>query len=256
MTEEIFNPFENDVVTDAWLPVEAEIESINKKALEVCFNAYKKVIAMAHSETVLLYGPAGSGKSHVLNRLRRWVFHADQLFGQEAIFVYINCGTSRKYALAARTTKILWMTCCAPCPRVANQLKRIIANHLADANEKPPKNTPNWWLDYFNNLSGGKLPELKILEKLFDNHDVEREVCRIIKHLLIDRHHPIARSWLRGENLPEEDLKKIGLTSDPGEVDPEYKSRQIVYNLLSSVRSKAPGHFFLRPGGGNPAQSQ
>ena len=223
------NPFENDVVTDAWLlPVKTEVESINKRALDGCIHVFNMLKAREMSDSILLFGPPGSGKSHLLNRLQRRLTEADGGRGEKCAFIYVRLNT-----VAAMLWQFLRQCfvddLLRTLPDGSNQLKRIIAGQLANRDTK--RRNQQHWLDRFSNIAGGPLPQWKILEDLFQDANIDLDISLVIKHLLVNRHRRQARAWLRGENLPENDLKKLGLNEPSGNLDLEQQGRKTVLTL-------------------------
>jgi hypothetical protein len=82
------NPFRGGIVADPWKPVEADVEEIHRTAFEVCRGAAEVVRTQHRSASVLLHGEAGSGKTHLIGRLRC------HLAGQNVIFISVQLRTS------------------------------------------------------------------------------------------------------------------------------------------------------------------
>ena len=66
----MINPFRNSIVRDAWDPGKIDVPEINEAPFRLCLEALDSVRAERRSTSVLLHGEAGSGKTHLLNRLR------------------------------------------------------------------------------------------------------------------------------------------------------------------------------------------
>src|SRR3954453_19498829 len=67
----IANPFGHTIVTDPWQAAEADVPGIHARAFEACRPALESVRTTGRSTAVILHGEAGSGKTHLLSRLRR-----------------------------------------------------------------------------------------------------------------------------------------------------------------------------------------
>ena len=65
----IANPFRNFVVKDPWNPSEIDVPEINRDAFLLCLEAVDGV-RRNHQTSILLHGETGSGKTHLLARLR------------------------------------------------------------------------------------------------------------------------------------------------------------------------------------------
>ena len=66
----ISNPFHSPVVSDPWEGPEIDVISVHQSAFARCCEAVATVRARPHSASVLVYGESGSGKTHLLARLR------------------------------------------------------------------------------------------------------------------------------------------------------------------------------------------
>ena len=67
------NPFDNDIVVDPDSAAPVDVPRIHRAAFELCKQAYEHVAGGKGSWSVLLFGAAGCGKTHLLSRLRRWL---------------------------------------------------------------------------------------------------------------------------------------------------------------------------------------
>src|SRR5215510_12510229 len=67
------NPFDSDVVADPATSAPTDVPRIHERAFDVCRHSYERVASGNGSWSVLLYGMAGCGKTHLLSRLRRWL---------------------------------------------------------------------------------------------------------------------------------------------------------------------------------------
>jgi hypothetical protein len=82
------NPFSSGIVADPWKPLDADVQDIHREAFDLCCRAVEAVRTEHRSYSVLLHGEAGSGKTHLIGRLRR------RLLEQNVIFVSIQLRTS------------------------------------------------------------------------------------------------------------------------------------------------------------------
>ena len=92
----ISNPFDSDVVVDPGAaPI--DVRKIHEKAFDCCRVAYERVATGEESWSVLMYGAAGCGKTHLLSRLRRWLNRElDPVPSKlSALFVAVRMDTTR-----------------------------------------------------------------------------------------------------------------------------------------------------------------
>src|SRR5262249_56850110 len=87
----VSNPFHSSVVSDPWEAPETDVISVHQSAFARCCEAVAALRARPHATSLLLYGQAGSGKTHLLARLRAQVARDAEADGpgrtQEDIFV-------------------------------------------------------------------------------------------------------------------------------------------------------------------------
>jgi hypothetical protein len=86
------NPFARDVVGSPLDDAKADVPRINQAASEKCLKLVDRVAAQQESESLLLFGEPGSGKTHLLSRLRA---HLDRYQAQRPVlFVSLRMQTS------------------------------------------------------------------------------------------------------------------------------------------------------------------
>ena len=83
------NPFVRDVVGSALDDAKADVPKINRYAFERCVELVERVGSQRESGTLLLFGEPGSGKTHLLSRLRQ---HLAQ--GSQAVLIPLRMQTS------------------------------------------------------------------------------------------------------------------------------------------------------------------
>ena len=71
-TADLRNPYRLTVVPDAWQRGDAEVTSIHATAFQVCTRALDAVRFEGRNHGLLVLGEPGSGKTHLLSRLRRF----------------------------------------------------------------------------------------------------------------------------------------------------------------------------------------
>ena len=64
---QIPNPFDADVVFDPDRPLPVDVTRIHQNAFDLCCKAYERVAGEQGSWSVLLFGEAGCGKTHLLS---------------------------------------------------------------------------------------------------------------------------------------------------------------------------------------------
>src|SRR5215470_16204163 len=96
----IINPFHSSVVSDPWEAPETDVISVHQSAFARCCDAVAAIRARPRTTSALLYGEAGSGKTHLLARLRAHIAREAEADGpgglQDAIFVSAPLRTSAR----------------------------------------------------------------------------------------------------------------------------------------------------------------
>lgn len=221
------NPFQGSVLPDARHDPEGDVEKINAEAFEACLQAVDQARAGRQSSSVLLNGVPGSGKTHLLARLR---VHLEDRIRRDpealAVFVYVRLDT---------TQRRLWRHLRE---QVVEDLRREIGERscLERLLERRVKTLNGVDLPA-ESLQRSKGDEEGITEFL-DQTVKDRNLATILTHLLLARHRLEARAWLRGDSLPESVLERLGvITSDPDEdEDAEGRARRVVLALCRLAR--------------------
>src|ERR1700754_3718154 len=80
------NPFVQNRVDTAWdaRSIASDVASVNGEAFQRVLRTIEDVRTSRQSHGLLLYGEPGSGKTHLLNRVRHWIQQ-----DEHAWFVYI-----------------------------------------------------------------------------------------------------------------------------------------------------------------------
>ena len=91
------NPFRDTIVTDAWSPSSIDVPEIHAKVFKTCCDALETVHREQRSNSVLIHGEPGSGKTHLLARLRlNWLGDGSRGVDpilQEVVFVAVHLHT-------------------------------------------------------------------------------------------------------------------------------------------------------------------
>ena len=228
------NPFRSAIVADPWHWDEVDVPEIHGEAFDLCRAALARVRLDHRSASVMLHGDAGSGKTHLLARLKAWL--AGALPGYEpappAIFISVRLQTSPQMIwrhLQSRFGEDLLR----PTANGLTQLERILLPRLADI--RPTIGEPNRWLERVQREARNDSALAAEVADVIDQLDEiaglnDRDLAVVLTHFLLGRHRRDVRAWLRGESLPEAALTQLGLRSD-FDGDPEERARILVLNL-------------------------
>ncbi|MDX2031436.1 MAG: AAA family ATPase [Blastocatellia bacterium] len=237
------NPFRSSIVADPWNVLEIDVPEIHAEAFEQCRQAVEVVRRERRTTSVLVNGPAGSGKTHLLARLRA---HLDRAAGEaaplEAVFVAVRMQTS---------ARMIW-----------RYLQHRFAADLLHRGQRGPTQLERLFLSRLKEigagddllyrwLSGGRsgahsLDELdyeadEVFERIDTHGRISRDLKTALKHLLLGRHRRDAGAWLRGELLPESAASALGIEIAADEDDDlEFRARQVVNALCGLSGAHAP----------------
>ena len=210
------NPFRNTIVTDPWNPGEIDVYGINVNAFDLCCNALNRVRSEGRSTSVLLFGEAGSGKTHLLGRLQKHLRELSQLH----VFVSVSLQSSPG-GLWRHIRKSFVESLMRPVSQKRSQLELVFVYRL-------------------NQLLGEEFQNKKISIKklrqftrmLCDEADLSWNLGKVIEHMLRKKRQREAIAWLKGDSLPESVYQELDLVSENEEItNPEDGAREVVKEL-------------------------
>ncbi|HEY0157187.1 MAG TPA: ATP-binding protein [Thermoanaerobaculia bacterium] len=206
------NPFLQNRVDTAWdaRSVASDVPAINDEAFQRVLRTIADVRASRQSHGLLVTGEPGSGKTHLLNRVRRWIQQ-----DEHAWFVYILPITApdRVYRdiLQATAGDI---TRGAPDTHGITQLAIAVARLFMSDVNAPIREIADWWRRVMDEYpAGDALSEYltKHLEVFVVPLHLDGSVVRVVAQFLAGRHRAAARDWLLGRSLPDETLATLGV---------------------------------------------
>ncbi len=230
----ISNPFRSAIVADPWQWDVVDVPEIHRDAFELCRRALEYVRTRHQSTSVLLYGEAGSGKTHLLARLQAYLAGQLKLYGvaPPAVFISVRLQTSPQMIWRHLRNKF-GEDLLRPTADGRSQLERIVLPRIGTA--CPEMGEPLAWLEKLLRAGRTSAESAAEMEDALDRLDQmaqinDRDLVMIIGHLLMGRHRRDARAWLRGESLPEAALAQIGVNVEQ-EGEPEERARRLVLSL-------------------------
>lgn len=216
LQEEDFNPFLSDNVGDPWEEIqdaEGIHQEVDKKIINFC-----KHIKDDHehkSMTVLIHGFAGSGKSHLLSRIRKNL-------NDQAYFTFVQPMVSDNHHWQYLQRQIIG-SLLRPYPlnRKYTQLHYLICRGV----EKmlPPEDAPD--ADFFPNLAKNpinlicylqsypELPEkiINILDMHFSGQ-INKDFLRVLICFLDHKLQDTVKNWLRCMSLSDEECHELRIS--------------------------------------------
>jgi len=244
----IINPFHSSVVSDPWESPETDVVSVHQSAFERCCEAVAAIRARSHTTSALVYGEAGSGKTHLLARLRAHIAREAEADGpggmQEAIFVSVRLHTSARMIWRhLRDCLIVDLLRQSGAGAGATQLERLLLS-LLNRHGLINGDDHLWLAQRRQEARRDNLP-CRELEELFDRIDsagrLSYNLRVVLGHLLMGRHRGLAGAWLRGESLPETALQKLEIMPEQdGDDELEEQAHQLVIALSSLATAELP----------------
>lgn len=230
------NPFEGTVVADAWSAAPADVPTIHQGPFEHCLRALESV-SRGRSDSILVFGPAGSGKTHLLARLQAHLLATANAAPDgvlRCVFVSVKLQTN---------AQLLWQLVRR---RLASdllrkqqgitQLQRLIAHQLAAVRG----HTPAYWVRALRVLPGADSDSVsECLGEVAERLELGRDLCVVLDHLVNNRFLMDAKAWLAGDSLPESALGRLGLGPDEQE-DREEAARLLVTALCRLAGETLP----------------
>ena len=243
----VSNPFRHTVVTDPWHPAESDVSTIHERAFESCRKGLEAVRTEGRSTSILLHGEAGSGKTHLLARLRAlWTTPEAMEIGSEVpkvvfIAVRLQTGPRRLWRYLRRSFADDLLR---PSTGGSTQLRRVLLHRFAEI--RPAAGDLELWWQWLNEEFPNPIDLEHTVEDLFERLDPDgqlgRDLCKVLTHLLLERQRRDARAWLLGDSLPEEVLRALNLGQDDEDDDDtqEDKARRTVVALCHLAGPKIP----------------
>lgn len=188
----IRNPFLHQIVADPWDRVDSDVRSINGKAFDACVSLIQEVAASGRSTSLLMNGESGSGKTHLMTRLRKHIEGRD-----DAMFFAVRLET-----VAPRMWRHIRLSVVTDLLRKDSSGHSLLTRILM---RRDPAES-------IGTLSYG--------------------LATVLDHYRAGRYQSWCIAWLKGEILPEAVLEKLELVIDETEeTSLEEQAHQLVLEL-------------------------
>ncbi len=232
------NPFRDGIVADPWRIQFGDVPGIHHSVYEQCLNGLKHVRENHRSAGLLIHGEAGSGKTHLLSRLRTDLTPQapSATDREENLFVWVRLQTSPRmiWRTIRRTLVNDWFR---PIAGNKSQFDRILSHRLAEIRVAEGDLEP--WIEYMQQEHPAELSEL--VDRIATNLDLDRNTAIAFEHLVFNRHRRDLRAWLSGDLLPEAALAPLNLSQEEGtEEEREDESQRIVLMLCRLAGKSLP----------------
>jgi hypothetical protein len=253
----MLNPFRSWIAGDAWELPEADVGEIGRQAFNACCRAIAATLAEQRTTAVLVRGAPGSGKTHLMRRLRAHLAQSPDERLRETLFVYIRLSTTPNMIwrhLRRRIADDLMRPAADGTMQLESLLYRVLASPgsrggLLDRCKHEWAAGLQWTERAFAHALGvmlRRVPEsvlatLDIFDKLEGESMLSPGLVKALRRLVHRQDLVLVRAWLRGDSLTAADLDKLGIAEDAAEdEDREYAAREMVLMLARLAGSRMP----------------
>ncbi len=223
------NPFRETIVTSPWESPGVDVPSIHENVLSACLQGIEEVRSRGRSTGLVIHGAAGSGKTHLLRRLRgRLASDAPAATDRrECLYVWVRLQTSPRmiWRTLRRTLVEDWFR---PVVQGRSQFDRILFHRLAEI--RVAKGDLEPWYEYMRDEAPQGLSEL--MEQIAVNLHLDFNTAIAFEHIAFGRHRRDLRAWLGGTSLPIAALERLSMAQDDGtDEEREHEARDVVLML-------------------------
>jgi hypothetical protein len=245
---DIPNPFGDGIVGNPWhfdVKQTPDIESIHAPAFGTCLRLLMRDVRANGQSSLLIAGPAGSGKTHLVARLRRRLHVSDP----PGLLCYVSLEDVAPQMLWAHLReRVATDLLIRPDAKGKTGLERLLEIRVPGllAGAAPKQATDeNIFIWISKVLSNSRRTQIctRLRQELFEKVRLDAEVRTALLKLFGDdlQQIQLARDWLIGERLTDEQLARLGLPQgDLSDQVREHQSRQVVLSLLKLADSALP----------------
>lgn len=237
------NPFLLDRVDSPWQESFYDVPDINRTASTRCQESIEAIQKGNQSRGLILHGEPGSGKTHLLQRLRlstqkdprTWFIYVPPFPGPGRFwrhllecFFYDICQRSKLpdvlgKGLPGEATKEE-----GPGQGPLTQIEEALTRHLMNKPLASTQELARWWVDICKKDHPGEAL-FRRLQRTFDYLTVQfrldPDVMKVLRHYLTWHQRSCAYAYLLGRDLPDDDLALLGVKQS---LDEETRAREAV----------------------------
>lgn len=234
------NPFRGSVQGDAWGEESGlhDVAGIHHGTFLKCCQAVDAVREGPCSAGIVIHGEPGSGKTHLIGRLRRQFtdrFCEPTLERISQAFAYVRLNTNES-SLARHVRRCVAGDLLRTFGKGPSQLERLALTQLMNVAEGQG-DLAHWW-DFFLDERAAEIDDL--LTTLGLNERLSPTFVKILGHVVRRQHRLEVAGWLRGDALSTADYEKLGVPELDAESDPEAFARETLIDMMRLAGPKIP----------------
>jgi hypothetical protein len=235
------NPFDNGIVPDAWAQPAVDVPGIHGAAARLCLSLLAEVRTLRKRRSLVILGSAGSGKTHVLTRLRRT---ADVDPGKPAaIFCYVRLTTSpnmiRRHLRACLVHDLVRHD-----QTGVPHLESLLLDALVSGKtERAAWANPAAMLRRLRADATQWAGIRGLFDELCARLGIDYDGGRALRLFLLKRHRRAVIQWLSSGSLPEEIAERLGFehaADDEHPTDSEQAAYAVTRQLVALVTATRP----------------
>lgn len=234
------NPLRSSFVGDPWAvnDDDSNVSEIHLDVFNTCLAAVEEARDASCSAGIVIHGQAGSGKTHLIGRLRQRLIDCSptpQLEQKSQAFAYIKLNTNAG-SITRHVRHSVAIDLLRPQKPGWSQFQRMVISRLMEvANGNADM---AWWWDYFLDERAEK--ELgNLLQQLQSSESLSPAFVRVLGHMFRRQHLLEVQSWLRGEAMSGAALARLDLGAEADD-DPELLSLNMLIDFMRLAGSKIP----------------
>ena len=241
------NPFDNGIVSDVWCPPMVDVPTIYHPVSELCHALVEDVRGHGKRRSLLIHGTAGSGKTHLLARLRATVArgangerpHQDPT----PFFCYVRLATATNM-IRRHLRACLVRTLLRKDVRGGTQLEGVLLASLAkEAGHAFDGEEAAGLLRRLQADAAGWEELRESFGELATRLSLDYPLARGLRlFLLRQRRHEVVQ-WLERGELPDDVREQLGFDTPSVEeaaADPERTAEEVVQRLARLVADTRP----------------
>jgi len=236
----IINPFRDTVVGDPWNARDdsSDVSEIHQEVFQLCLKAVEDVRHGNSSYGIAIHGAPGSGKTHLIRRLRHRLIDAHvtpdmQRLSHAFAYIRLNTGASM---LAQHVQRCVATDLLRTNGTVPNQLERMVISRLMEV-AVGDGDLQMWW-DFFLT---SRLHELdSILQTLQSRENLSPDFVRVLNHLIRKQHRLDVAGWFRGDVLSDAARVRLDIGPVIDEVDPEDSAKRMLLDFMRLAGRHVP----------------